>query len=613
VRAPRKYTALLLLLGSTIPAQTVGTVLVDAVVTSQTGEPVHGLAANDFHLFEDGQEQVITAFQAHAGPAGPGMSQQQLFALLIAPQSPDDQKWIQQAAAKFIADNAGPNRRIAIIYTDACYGTISTPFAGDAAQLQQALSDWPDLLYCPNPPDPSADLHALYYAQVAKSLAQVPGHKMAALFPAHTEASAVGAGKASAPTAAPARRARARGEAKTEEHEDPFDMELEFRRADVSVYPVEAQDGVTHPRWALSLAEATGGHELSRGAAAGVFEQLVREQDASYTLAYAPKVSGEGSCHPLKVTVNRSDLTVRGRNLYCNVSPVSAAAAKPRENDLESLAASPDAGNTAASVSAPFFYEAGGAARVHLALEIPAPAFDSTEVNGKVRAEMDVLGLAYVPGGAVVARFTHKAKFDFDSRRQFDDFVRRPLHYERQFEVAPGNYQFKVVFRTAKDHFGVVETPLAVDPFNAAQLGVSAIALSRDVQPISEEAAQDAIEQGKSLLMFRGNRIAVSGSDTLSKTGPAEAYFEIYEPLAGGTAAVQLTMRLRVADATSNAQVWDSGDVDLSALAKSGVHAIPVGLRLPVSMLAPGAYRAELTVKDSAGGHAARSVQFRVE
>jgi hypothetical protein len=36
-------------------------------------------------------------------------------------------------------------------------------------------------------------------------------------------------------------------------------------------------------------------------------------------------------------------------------------------------------------------------------------------------------------------------------------------------------------------------------------------------------------------------------------------------------------------------------------------------LKLPVANLPPGTYRAELTVKDSAGGETGRSVQFRTE
>jgi VWFA-related protein len=291
-------------------------------------------------------------------------------------------------------------------------------------------------------------------------------------------------------------------------------------------------------------------------------------------------------------------------------APMNLATANPLERELEKLAASPNVGNTAASASVPFFYEAGGAARVTLALEIPSPVLNPTEVNGKLHAEMDVLGLAYKPGGEEAARFSETVKLDFDSRRQLDDFLRHPLRYQRQFEVAPGNYSFKLVFRTAKDRFGVVETPLAIDPFDPSRLSLSSIALSRDVQPISQEAAQEETEAGRKPLIFRGNRVTVSGSDALPRNGTAEAYFEIYEP--ASAEPVQLILRLRLLNAQTNQPKWDSGDVDLSALTKSGGRVIPVALKLPVATLPPGTYRAELSVKDSAGSQA-RSIQFRAE
>ena len=602
--------------GGKIPASP--PVQVDAVVTNQTDAPIHGLTAADFHLFEDGKEQAITGFQTHAGPATPGISQQQRIVLMFGPQSSESQQWIQQAARKFVAENAGPNRLIEIIFTDICYRTSATPYIADAGKLQQVLDAWPDLLHCEHPADPGGDLRAAYYAQAAQSLARVPGHKAVALFVA-TAGPSAGAAEDKPPEAAPSpskRRTRARSEQSAEPHRDPFDMEREFRKADASVYTVQAQAGAALPGWALSLATATGGRGLSReNLGPSTLDPLTGELDESYTLAFSPRVSAEGSCHQLKVTVDRPDAKVLGRNLHCNVVEQSAAPpARLRENELDSLAASADAGNTAASASVPFFYQPNGVARVNLALEIPAPALEPTDRNGKLHVEMDVLGVTYVvPSGEVAARFTHKMKFDFDTRRQFDDFLRRPLHFEHQFEMAPGNYQFRVAFRSAKDRFGAVETPLTIDPFQAAQLSLSAIALSRNVQPISLEAAQEEAETGKVPLIFRGNRITVSGSDVLSRTGTAEAYFEIYQPLVAGAGAVQLTMRMRLLDAQSDEERWSSGDVDLSALAKSGNRAIPVALKLPVAGLPAGTYHAELTVKDSAGGKAVRSIKFRTE
>jgi VWFA-related protein len=600
-------------------------VLVDAVVTSKKDEPVHGLTAKDFRVFEDAKEQTITGFQTHTGPAAPGISQQQHFLLLFDGrpnrwESADDQKWIQQAAIRFVADNAGPNRLMSVAYyTPGCM-TIAAQFTADVGQLQKSLGVWPNVTRCGHVPDPYGDVRAHSYSQLAKDLAQVPGHKVVALFAAHVPQPVNAASQKPQPPPRIVSQKNQRPSRRSSTLErnatltDPKGMQLEFRKADVSVYPVEGQVGARTPAWALSLADATGGHELNRGNdVVAVFNVLAREQDESYTLAYVPKESPEGSCHPLKITVDRSDVKVRGRNLYCNVRETIVGSASPLEIELANLAASPDAGNTAASASAPFFYEAGGVARVDLTIEIPSPALDPAEANGKLHASMDVLGLAYNLGGAVAARFSDTVRFDFDNRQQFDDFLRRPLRYEHQLRIAPGNYNFKLIFRTAKGRFGVLETPLSVEPLDAGQLSLSAIALSRDVQPTSPEAVQEETDQGKRPLIFRGNRITVSGSDLFFKTGVAEAYFEVYAPPTEGPEPLQLTMHLRLLDVQSNEQKWDSGDIDLSALAKSGNSVIPVALRLPVATLPPGTYHAELTVKDSAEGEAARSIQFRVE
>jgi hypothetical protein len=70
---------------------------------------------------------------------------------------------------------------------------------------------------------------------------------------------------------------------------------------------------------------------------------------------------------------------------------------------------------------------------------------------------------------------------------------------------------------------------------------------------------------------------------------------------------------MRLLDAQSDEERWNSGDVDLSALAKPGNRVIPVALKLPVAGLPAGTYHAELTVKDSAGGKAVRSISFHTE
>ncbi|HEX3748585.1 MAG TPA: hypothetical protein VHW09_31875 [Bryobacteraceae bacterium] len=600
------------LCGTLLLAQSAGSgantppVVVDAVVTGPDGSPIHGLAAADFHVLQDGKEQAIAAFQTRTGPAAPGISPDQRVVLLFAPQSPESQQWIQQAASAFVAANAGANRLVEIVFTDVCYTTTLTPFMDDGARLQHVFAKWPDLLHCDHPAEASANLRAAYYASVAENLGRTPGHKTVVLFVA-TAGPLAAADNQPAAAAPTAHHARAHAQRNAEPHQDPYDMEHEFRKADASVYPIQTQTGAAIPAWAVSLAEVTGGHELT------ALDPLTREENETYRLAIVPHVTGEGTCHDLKVTVDRPDAKVFGRNLFCNVAEpaTTAVVVQPRDAGLDTLAASDKTGQTAASASVPYFYEPNGVARVNMALDIPSPVLDPTDWNGKVHAEMNVLGVAYAAGsGEVAARFTHKMTFDFETRAQFDNFLRKPLHCEQQFEIVPGDYQFKVVFQSAKDRFGAVETPLAIQPFAKTQLSLSAIALSRDVQPITSEDEEAAADAGEAPLTFRGNRIAVSGSDVLPKGGAPEAYFEIYTPVE--TAAARLSMRLRVLDAGGQER-WTSGDVDLSSLVKIGSHVIPVALRLPLAGLPPGAYRGELTVKDSAGGQAVREITFRTE
>jgi hypothetical protein len=580
-------------------------VAVDVVVTGESNAPIHGLIASDFRLLDDGKEQAIAGLLPLAGMPGP---EPKPIVLLFGPQSPESRRWIQPAASKFVAGNAGPAHPVVIFFTDACYRTRITPLSPDADRIQHMLEEWPDQPPCDQPGDLSGYANAANYAQVASSLAQLPGHKTVLLFVAAAERKPAGA--------LPQPPARSRKAPAAEPQRDPFDMKREFRKADASVYPVQSQTGAPLPQWALDLAAATGGHSLTRDEdGPDSLDRLTRERAESYTLIFQPRISPEESCHELKVEVNRPGVRVFGRNLYCNVpGPAAiATAATPGRSDVESLAESGAEGSMAASVSIPFFYDPDGMARVRLALDIPSPDFQPVDRNGEVHAELELLGIAYAPEGNVAARFTHKLSFDFDTRREFEEFLRHPLHCEHQFKIAPGNYRFKLVFRSSKDRFGTAELPLVIEGLQPARIALSSIALSRDVRPISPEDAQDAEETGEVPFTFRGNRISVSGSDVMPRTGTAEACFEAYRPAATGPAAARLTLHLRLLDEATNGERWNSGEVDLSDLANPGDRIIPVALRLPVASLPPGKYRAELTVADGTGTGATRVVSFRAE
>ena len=102
--------------------------------------------------------------------------------------SGDDWKSIQQAASKFIADNAGPNRLMSVVYSDVCHAQVVTPFTTDVAELQRALGAAPNMFTMGGQGLSGAELLCdgrkwpLVYAHVAQDLSHVGGHKVVALF-----------------------------------------------------------------------------------------------------------------------------------------------------------------------------------------------------------------------------------------------------------------------------------------------------------------------------------------------------------------------------------------------------------------------------------------------
>ena len=80
-----------------------------------------------------------------------------------------------------------------------------------------------------------------------------------------------------------------------------------------------------------ALAEGTGGILFqSTSNLAALLGKVAQEQDQYYLLSYIPKVeSAEGSCHELRVKVDRGDLEVRARREYCTAKPVDLLSGKP--------------------------------------------------------------------------------------------------------------------------------------------------------------------------------------------------------------------------------------------------------------------------------------------
>ena len=383
------------------------------------------------------------------------------------------------------------------------------------------------------------------------------------------------------------------------------------------IVPQFPESASTNQQVLYQLADGTGGFVIvnANDLLAGL-EKIAKDQSQYYSLGYRPAESPEGSCHTLRVKVERGGTTVRARSGYCNVRPLDLLAGNPIEKDLEARASGEMQGNVGASIQVPFFYTSPNTARVNLAMDIPTATIKFEKVKGKQHSAINVLGIAYRPDGSLVARFSDTVNLDFDEKKEVQEFQKQPFHYENQFDLASGQYNLKVVFSSGNETFGKLAVPLAIDPYSGKQLSLSALALSNQFVSVSSLATglDSALLEDRTPLVVRGLQIIPSASNRFKKTDTAAVYLELYDPALLAPSPPKVGVEMRVTDRKSGEKKLDVGIPDTANAIQPGNPVIPLGLKLPVASLAPGSYRVELRAMDAQGVSTSfHSADFEVE
>ncbi len=372
------------------------------------------------------------------------------------------------------------------------------------------------------------------------------------------------------------------------------------------------------------LSAGSGGFVISNtNDLAGGLDRIGKEQSEYYLLGYTPPDSPEGSCHKLRVKVDRGGTAVRARAGYCNARSNNALAGSSIEKELESLPVSPPGGRNA-TLEAPFFYTSANFARINLAMEIPLRKLKTDKEHGKMRTTVHVLGIAHRPDGSVAARFSENVALAFDDEKRLAAFLAAPFHYENQFEIVPGSYTLDVAYDAGDENRGKVETLLTVDPYQPEQFAMSGLVLSRQYGPASDPGLHtDATwTADRTPLISQGMRVVPSGSNRFAKSDAPAVYAEIYEPLLGAPdpkvapdarAALAVGVRIRIIDRKNGEQKLDTDLLSVTLPATTGGPAIPTAKRVPIESLAPGSYRIEVEASDTAGKSARRTADFEIE
>jgi len=382
-----------------------------------------------------------------------------------------------------------------------------------------------------------------------------------------------------------------------------------------TIVPPFLPSASTNQQILAALAEGTGGFTIfNTNDLLGGLERIGKEQNEFYILGYVPNETPEGSCHTLKVKLNRGGLNVRSRSGYCNTRSANVLEGKPLEKQLESRATGSLPGSIHGALQAPYFYTAPETARVNLAMEIPADTFQFNKDKGKYHANLNVLGIAYRADGTVGARFSDTVNLDLE-KDEVKEFTKSPYHYENQFDATPGSYKLTVVLSAGGDAFGKFESPLAIDPYDGKHFNLSGVALTNSAQKLTDipTSLDSALLEDRTPLVVKGMQIVPSGSNRFKHTDMVVLYTEIYEPLLTSATPPMVAFAYRIFDRATNKELFFTNIIRADDFVQKGNSVIPVGMKVKVDDLKPGSYRLVMQAVDSAKNHAPdRTVDFDI-
>jgi len=382
-----------------------------------------------------------------------------------------------------------------------------------------------------------------------------------------------------------------------------------------TIVPQFPDSVATNQQILAALAEGTGGFTIfNTNDLLGGLQRIGQEKNEFYILGYVPQETAEGSCHTLKVKLNRGGMNVRSRSGYCNTKATNVLEGKPLERQLEQHATGTQAGSIQASLQTPYFYTAPDIARVNLAMEIPSNALQFNKEKGKYHANLNVLGIAYKPDGSIGAKFSDTVNLDFE-KDEVKEFAKVPYKYENQFDAAPGTYKLTVVVSAGGDNFGKFESPLQIDAYDGKQFSLGGVALTNSAQRLAEipTGLDSILLEDRTPLVVKGMQIVPSASNRFKKSDNVIMYTEIYEPLLTSANPPQVGMGYRILERASNKEVFFTGVVKADDYIQKGNAVIPMGLMVMVKDLPVGSYRLMVQAVDGAGSHAPnRTVDFDI-
>jgi GWxTD domain-containing protein len=251
-----------------------------------------------------------------------------------------------------------------------------------------------------------------------------------------------------------------------------------------------------------------------------------------------------------------------------------------------------------------FLRVTGDTVLVPITVQIPNRGMGFKMSDGVHTATLDLFARISTLSGRVVQTFEDTIRRDFP-----DSLLQQSLQassiYQKAVPLRPGLYRLDIVLKdTGNDNVGVVNTRLAVPPFDDDKLSTSSLILADEILPVASK------EIGIGQFVIGSTKVRPKLDQTFSTAQQMGIFLQLYN--------LKTDEKTHKNNASVNVQVFQ-GDKTVAHLLQTSEQLKQTGEELtieqtmPLTALPPGKYRMQIDVTDAiANQTVSRSTEFTV-
>jgi GWxTD domain-containing protein len=251
-----------------------------------------------------------------------------------------------------------------------------------------------------------------------------------------------------------------------------------------------------------------------------------------------------------------------------------------------------------------FMRVAGDTVLVPITLQIPNNQLSFQSKDGVHTATLNLFARITTLSGRTVQTFEDTVRRDFpDSLLQAS--LKTSSIYQKALPLRSGLYRLDVVLKdTTSNNVGVINTRLAVPPFDDDELQASTLILADEIAPV---AAKDI---GIGMFVIGSTKVRPKLDQSFGTNQPVGVYFQVYN--------LKINQETHKNNATVDIQIVQ-GDKAVKHVTQTSEQLHQSGEQLtvqesiPAQTLPPGAYRIEIKITDALANQSiSRSAEFKV-